>query len=241
MKLTVGELARMIDLSAVRAEVDMAEVRQLAEAARRYNCVCAFVLPCYLPELKSLLADCPSVGVGGVVGFPSGAHSTATKVAEAREQRAQGATELDMVINVGMLRSGRDDYVSNDIREVVEAAEGVPVKVILEAHHLTDEQIVRGSWLAVGAGASFVKTGTGWAPTGATLHNVQLIKSTVGNLAKVKAAGGVRDLETIVEMVQLGVARFGIGLKSGAKIFKQCEALADGVQLQCARPSLPTT
>lgn len=241
MKLTVEKLARMMDLSAVRTEVDEDEVHRLAQTAQKYNCVCTFVLPSHLPLLKTLLADSPSVGVGAVVGFPSGAHSTATKVAEAREQLALGAVELDMVINVGMLRSGRDGYVFDDIRAVVEAAAGTPVKVILEAHWLTDEQIVRGCQLSVHAGAAFVKTGTGWAPTGATLHNVRLMKSTVGNAAQVKSAGGVRDLETVLEMIRLGVTRFGVGLGSGVKILEQCAALSGGVELPCLTPSLPTT
>ena len=150
---TLERLARMIDLSAVRAEADADEIRRLAEAAKRYRCICVFVLPAFLPELKAQLADAPEVGLGGVVGFPSGGHGTAIKVAEARDQLAQGATELDMVINVGMLRSGRDRFVEDDIRAVVEAADGTPLKVILEAHHLSDEEIVRGSRLAVRAGA----------------------------------------------------------------------------------------
>lgn len=231
MKLTARQLARLMDLSAVRAEVDLDEVRRLADAARRYHCVCAFVLPCYIPELKARLADAPDVGVGGVVGFPSGAHSTAMKVAEAREQLAAGVAELDMVINVGMLRSGCDAYVEGDIRAVVEAAGGVPVKVIIEAHHLKDAEIVRGSQLAVRAGAAFVKTGTGWAPTGATLDNVRLIKSTVGDAARVKAAGGVRDLATVVEMLRLGVSRFGVGLASGIRILEDCAAQAGGIEV----------
>jgi deoxyribose-phosphate aldolase len=222
MKLTVERLARMMDLSAVRAEVEAAEIRQLAEVAQRWRCVCTFVLPCYFTELKALLAATPEVGVGGVVGFPSGGHSTAIKVAEARQQLDQGASELDMVINVGMLRSGRQEYVEDDIRAVVEAAGRVPVKVILEAHWLTDEQIVAGSRLAVQAGAAFVKTGTGWAPTGATLHNVALIKSAVGDGAQVKAAGGVRDLATVVEMIRLGATRFGVSLTTGAKLLEAC-------------------
>ena len=228
MKLTVAELARMIDLSAVRAEVEMAEVCRLADVARQYRCVCAFVMPCYLPELKCLLADSPDVGVGGVVGFPSGATSTAAKAAEASQQVAQGATELDMVLNVGMFRSGRDAYVEDDIRAVVEAAGGLPVKVILEAHYLSDEQVVRACGIAVRAGAAFVKTGTGWAPTGATLHNVALMKSAVGDKAQVKAAGGVRNLDTVVEMIRCGVSRFGVGLDSGVKILQQCAALPGG-------------
>jgi deoxyribose-phosphate aldolase len=231
MKLTVKQLARMLDLSAVRTEVDLAEVCRLAEVARQYHCVCAFVLPCYFPEIKALLAGAPDVGVGGVVGFPSGAHSTEIKVAEAREQLTLGAVELDMVINVGMLRSGRDQQVADDIRAVVEAAGAVPVKVILEAHYLKDDEIIRGSQLAVRAGAAFVKTGTGWAPTGATLHNVRLIKSAVGDTARVKAAGGVRDLKTVVEMIRLGVSRFGVGLGSGTKILEECAALAGGVEV----------
>jgi deoxyribose-phosphate aldolase len=226
----------MIDLSAVRAEVDLAEIDRLAEAAKRYRCVCVFVLPSFLPEIRRRLADAPEVGIGGVVGFPSGAHSTATKVAEAREQRGQGATELDMVINVGMLRSGHDAYVEDDIRAVVEAAGGTPVKVILEAHHLSDDQIVRGSQLAVQAGAAFVKTGTGWAPSGATLANVRLIKSAVGDRAQIKAAGGVRDLKTVVEMIRLGVRRFGVGLRSGVEILDECAALPEGIEI----PELPS-
>ncbi|MCY2989144.1 MAG: deoxyribose-phosphate aldolase, partial [Planctomycetota bacterium] len=167
-------------------------------------------------------------GVGAVVGFPSGAVSTASKVAETREQIGQGATEVDMVLNVGMLRSGREQFVEDDIRAVVRAASGVPVKVILEAHYLSDEQILRASRICVRAGAAFVKTGTGWAPTGATLHNVALIKSAIGQSAQVKAAGGVRDLQTVVEMIRLGVQRFGIGLASGTKILNECAALPGG-------------
>lgn len=225
MKLTVHELARMVDLSAVRTDVELAEIQQLAELAQKYRCICTFVMPCYLPELKRLLADTPEVGVGAVVGFPSGAVSTQSKVAETREQLAQGATEVDMVMNVGMLRSGREQFVADDIRAVVQAASGVPVKVILEAHYLSDEQIRRASQICVDAGAAFVKTGTGWAPTGATLHNVALIKSVVGQTAQVKAAGGVRDLPTVVAMIRLGVQRFGIGLASGTKILAACAAL----------------
>ena len=134
-------------------------------------------------------------------------------------------------MNVGMLRSGRERYVEDDIRAVVETAAGTPVKVILEAHYLTDDQIVRSSQLAVRAGAAFVKTGTGWAPTGATLHNIQLIKSTIGDAAQIKAAGGVRDLSTVQEMIRLGATRFGVGLAAGVKILEECAALAEGLDV----------
>jgi deoxyribose-phosphate aldolase len=228
MKLTVAQLARMIDLSAVRADVTIEEICRLADVARKYRCVCTFVMPGYLPELRGMLADAPDVGIGGVVGFPSGAPSTATKVAEARQQVSQGAAELDMVINIGMLLSGRDQYVEDDIRAVVDAAGSVPVKVILEVHYLSDEQIIRACEIAVRAGVAYVKTGTGWAPTGATLHNVALMKSTVGDRVKVKAAGGIRDLDTVVKMIGRGVSRFGVGLDAGVKILEQCAALPGG-------------
>jgi len=231
MKLNVRQLARMMDLSAVRTDVHIDEIRQLAAVCKQYGCICAFVMPCYMAELKELLADAPDTGIGGVVGFPSGAQSTASKVADVREHRALGARELDMVINVGMLRSGRDRFVEDDIRSVVDAAQGTPVKVILEAHYLTDEEIVRGSRIAVRAGAAFVKTGTGWAPTGATLHNVALMKSAVGEAAQVKAAGGVRDLQTVVEMIRLGVTRFGVSASSGQTILDACAAMPDGVEI----------
>jgi deoxyribose-phosphate aldolase len=231
MKLTVKQLAQMMDLSAVRTDVDLDEVRGLAEACKRYGCICAFVMPCYMAQLKELLADAPQVGLGGVVGFPSGAVSTTIKVAEVHEHLALGVSELDMVLNVGWLRSGRDAEVEDDIRAVVEAAQGTPVKVILEAHYLTDEEIVRGSQITVRAGAAFVKTGTGWAPTGATLHNVALMKSTVGDAAQVKAAGGVRDLQTVVEMIRAGVTRFGVGLGSGTAILDECATLPDGIEV----------
>ena len=223
MKPTVHDVARMMELSVVKAHTDLADVRGLAEDAKKYRCVIAYVLPCYLAELKALLQDVPDVGPSAAVGFPSGAHTTEIKVAETRELVRLGSAELDMVANVGMLRSGRYDFVEEDVRRVVEAAEGTPVKVILECHWLTDDQIRRGAEISVRAGAAFVKTGSGWAPTGATLHNVTLIKSVVGDDAQVKASGGVRDLETLVEMHRRGATRFGVGRAAGVRILQQCQ------------------
>ena len=228
MVLTSQSLARLIDLSAVRAECDEAEIRELAATARRLGVVCVFTLPCYTRLLAALLAEAPHIGVGGVVGFPAGANVTAIKVAEARQLLADGATELDMVINVGLLRSGDDQAVGADIRAVVDAAGAVPVKVILECHWLSDDQIRRGSELCVAAGAAWVKTGTGWAPTGATLDNLTIMRDAVGGRAGLKAAGGVRDLATVAAMYRLGVRRFGIGAASGIRILEECAALPGG-------------
>ena len=224
MKMTLTELVRMMDLSAVRAESDEAEVRAMAEWARKYQCVAVFALPALSPLLCELLAGEPAVAVGGVVGFPSGGVTTATKTREAEELLGMGCRELDMVINIGLLRSGRHDEVRADIRAVVDTAGRVPVKVILECHHLTDDQIRMACRLCEEAGAAFVKTGTGWAPTGATVHNVALMKSCVGDRLKVKAAGGVRSLETLIELHRAGATRFGIGLSSAVAILQQCES-----------------
>jgi len=228
MKLTVNEIARMMDLSAVRAEVDLAEVGKLAGQAKKYNCIIAYVLPCYLAELAALLKDAPEVGTAAPVGFPGDAPATEIKAAEAKQLVAAGSAELDMVANVGMLRSGRYDYVEEDIRRVVDAAAGTPLKVILECHYLSDDEIRRGCEVCIRAGADWVKTGTGWSPTGATLHNVSLIKSAVGEAIKVKASGGIRDLETLVEMYRRGARRFGVGWVAGAEILDHCAALPGG-------------
>ena len=222
MKFTVDEIARMIDLSVLRADSDEAQVKALAEAARKYRCICVLTLPSQTPLIKELLADELDIRIGGVVAFPSGGSSTSIKVAEAKELIHIGCKELDMVINIGLLRSGQYQRVLDDIKGVVGVANDVPVKVILECHYLSDDQIRKGCELCVKAGAAFVKTSTGWAPTGATLENIALIKSCVGDAIGIKAAGGIRGLETLKEMYRRGARRFGIGLGSGVQILEQC-------------------
>jgi deoxyribose-phosphate aldolase len=224
MEPTIKELVRMLDLSAVRAECDESEVRAIADLARTHGCIAAFALPSLTPLLCELLQGENAIAAGGVVGFPSGGPTTKMKVAEAKELLAMGCRELDMVISVGLLRSGRLREVGEDIRAVVEAARGVPIKVILECHYLSDEQIRQGCACSEEGGAAFVKTGTGWAQTGATLHNVQLMKACVGDRLGVKAAGGVRDLKTLLELHRAGASRFGIGLASARGILRELEA-----------------
>ena len=172
MKFDVQEIARMIDLSAVRPDTDEAEIRALAEMAKKYRCICVTTLPGYTPTIKKLLSDEPDIRVSGNVSFPSGGGTSKMKVAEAKELLQMGCDELDMVINIGHLRSGQYERVLDDVRGVVEIAGQAPVKVILECHYLTDDEIRKGCELCIQAGAAFVKTGTGWAPTGATLENI---------------------------------------------------------------------
>lgn len=233
-RLTCSDIAGMLDLSAVRADDDESRIRELADRARQVRPHLVTTLPGWIPLIKQLLADVPDVGIGGNVAFPSGGSLPETKVAETKHQVLLGCDEIDMVADIGRLRAGQYDYCLNDIRGVVEAAGSLPVKVILECHYLTDDQIIRGAELCVQAGAAFVKTGTGWTPTGATPENVALIKSVVGDAVGIKASGGIRSLETVVEMYRRGARRFGIGLGHEQAILDQVRALpGEGVEFDC--------
>lgn len=216
--MDISELAKLIDLSCVRADHEEREIREMAATAKKYKFVCAFALPAYTELLVDLVKDEPAVRVGGVVGFPGGGTTTANKVAEARELLAMGVRELDMVINIGWVKSGLMDKVRADVRAVVEAAKTIPVKVILECHYLTPGQIVAACDACVESGVAFVKTGTGWAPTGATLENTKLMVETVKGRCGVKAAGGVRDRASFDAMRAIGVSRFGIGIRTALSI-----------------------
>jgi deoxyribose-phosphate aldolase len=181
--------------------------------AERYGCYLVTTLPSQAAYTNRLLAALPMIKLGGNVGFPSGGQTTRIKTLETSELVTLGVDEVDMVIDVAALLSGRHKHVGQDIAAVVGAAQGRPVKVIFECHHLSDDQIREACDLAVEAGADYVKTGTGWAPTGATLHNIALIQEHVGKAIAIKASGGIRDLETLRAMYQLGVRRFGIAAK----------------------------
>lgn len=207
--ITYEQLAKTIDHSLLRPELTEADVINGCEIAKRYNVASVCVKPCHVTLAARLLKG-TTVAVGTVIGFPHGAHTTAIKVAEAKDALANGAVELDMVINIGELRSGNLDYVRQDIRAVVEAAGGKAlVKVILENAYLTDEQKVQACKLVEEAGANFVKTSTGYAPSGATIPDLKLMRASVGPQIQVKAAGGVRTLDAALEVIDVGVTRIG--------------------------------
>lgn len=220
-QINLTEIGRITDISTVRTDVTMDEVEQLIDIVKAFDCVCASPMPCVTKYVIDRLKDTPRTVVTGVVSFPAGADTTSMKVFTAKEMIALGCEELDMVINVGALKSGQYDLVRDDIRAVVDAAQGVPVKSILEICYLTDDEIARGSLLAVEAGVTFVKTGTGWGPKPTTVDTVRLIRKTIGDSAKIKAAGGVRSLDTLLQMVDAGCDRFGIGIRSAMTIFEE--------------------
>jgi deoxyribose-phosphate aldolase len=207
--ITYKQLAKTIDHSLLRPELVEADVIAGCELAKRYDVASVCVKP-YQVALAVNLLEGTDVAVGTVVGFPHGAHVTEIKVAEARKAMEDGAVELDMVINIGELRSGIADYVRQDIAAVVEAAkERALVKVILENAYLTDEEKVLGCKLVEEAGADFVKTSTGFAPGGATIEDLKLMRASVGPNVQVKAAGGVRTLDAILKVIDVGATRVG--------------------------------
>ncbi len=216
-------LARVIDLSCVQANSTLEEIDDAVALAREHGVYAVFVLPAHMPYLIEQLKGQDVVIPAATVGFPGGSTTTSVKVQEAKEQLAMGCREFDMVQNVTWLKAGMLDRYRDDIRSVMDAVDGYPLKVILECHHLTDDEIVTASDICAGLGVAFVKTGTGWAPTGATFENVRLMKETVGGRCQVKAAGGVRDLDTILKMLGIGVTRFGIGVRTATAILNGLE------------------
>lgn len=211
-------MARMIDHTALKPETTEADIRKLCDEARRYCFASVCVNPCYVPLAAELLAGTP-VAVCTVIGFPLGANDTATKAGEAERAVRAGATEVDMVLNIGLHKSGRYELVEKDIRAVVEAARSsrrggagaqrALVKVILETALLTDEEKVIACVLAQNAGADFVKTSTGFSKAGATTVDVAMMRRVVGERMGVKASGGVRSLEDAEKMVAHGATRIG--------------------------------
>ena len=202
------DLAGAIDHSLLRPELTRNEVIAGCRLAANYQVASVCVRPADVALAGSLLEG-SGVAVGTVVGFPHGSHSTSTKRFEAEVAVAEGASELDMVINIGALRSGDDALVESDIRAVVGASGSALVKVILENAYLDDEQKVRGCLLAESAGADYVKTSTGFAPGGATIADLKLMRATVSPAVKVKAAGGVGSLDALLEVLSVGVSRVG--------------------------------
>jgi deoxyribose-phosphate aldolase len=228
MKLNAREIARLIDISAVQAPHGRAEIQEMVRAAKQYHFVAVHVLPCWVTLLREELSGAPDVLLGAPIGFPSGGHRTEIKVAEARLLAEDGVREMDLMLNVGKLCSGDATYCEREIRAVVDAVRPIPVKVIIEVHHLDREAIRQACEACISAGAAFVKTASGWAASGATLEIVRYIKSVVGDRIKVKAAGGIRGLDTLVKMHHMGVARFGINLKTAVEIVQAVESLPGG-------------
>ena len=210
-------LNKYIDHTILKATASGTDVQKLCEEAIEHEFYSVCVNGCYVADAKQLLQG-TDVKVAAVVGFPLGAMTTAAKVFEAKEAVENGASEIDMVINVAKLKDGEFEYVENEIRQIKEAIGDNVLKVIIETCYLTDEEKVKACELSLAAKADFVKTSTGFGTDGATYEDVKLMKSVVGDNAKVKASGGVRDKETAQKYINLGAER--LGTSSGIDIVK---------------------
>jgi deoxyribose-phosphate aldolase len=208
--LSERDIAKMIDHSLLKPELDDAFVEAGCRLAAQYDVASVCCRPADIARAVALLRG-TDVRVGSTIGFPHGNHLTSTKVHEARMALADGATELDMVLQIAALKSGRDADVQADIAAVVEVAHaaGAIVKVIFENAYLTDDEKIRACRLSEAAGADFVKTSTGFAPGGATHDDLRLMRANTSPHIQVKAAGGVRSLDALLAVRELGVTRIG--------------------------------
>jgi deoxyribose-phosphate aldolase len=217
LKLSSQDLAGMIDHTLLKPDATISEINQLCEEAIQYNFASVCVNPSYVETCFNLIKS-SNVKVCTVIGFPLGATTTRTKYLEAEESIKNGAEELDMVINVGKLKDGDYDFVFNDIKSIADLSKRhlCTSKVIFETCLLTDEEKVVASLLAKEAGLNFVKTSTGFSKSGATVHDVSLMKFVVGDKLQVKASGGIRSYEDAIAMINAGATR--LGASAGVKI-----------------------
>lgn len=215
------ELNKYIDHTLLKPEATKEQITKLCQEARQYDFASVCVNTCYIPLSKQLLAG-SDVKVCCVVGFPLGAMDTVSKAFEAKTAVENGAQEVDMVINIGALKDKDYDYVTKDIAAVVEASQPAIVKVIIEACLLTDEEKVEACKCSMNAKAEFVKTSTGFSTHGATPEDVALMKKTVGDVCKVKAAGGVRSYDDAMKMIEAGADR--LGCSAGIKVMEEAKA-----------------
>ncbi len=212
------DIARFIDHTLLRADATEADVRRLCAEAVRYGFFAVCVNPCFVERARGFLSDSP-VRVATVLGFPLGAGLTEVKVYEAMRASLAGADELDVVMNIGAAREGRWRAVLRDLSDVVAATSGLVHKVIIEAFYLSEDEKRRAAETALEAGAALIKTSTGYAPGGATVEDVRLIKDVIGDRAGIKAAGGIRTYEQALRMIEAGATR--IGTSSGVAIITE--------------------
>lgn len=209
---------KMIDHTVLKAGTPLETVKRICDEAMEYGFASVCINPCHVAYCADYLKD-SDVNVCTVIGFPLGANTSAVKAFETKDAIANGADEIDMVMNIGALKDKNYDLVRDDVKAVVEAANGTLVKVILETCLLTEDEIKKACELCVEAKADYVKTSTGFSTRGATIEDVRIMKEAVHGKAKVKAAGGVRTPEDMVKIVAAGADR--IGTSAGCSLVKK--------------------
>jgi deoxyribose-phosphate aldolase len=214
------KLNKYIDHTLLKPEASEKDIRRLCAEAKEYDFATVFVNPCYVALARRLLKK-NDVKVGCAIGFPLGATTTEVKVMETLQAIKNGADEIDMVVNIGAVKSKKFAYIKNDIKSVVKAASPKGVKVILETCLLTDAEKTKVARIAKQAGVKFVKTSTGFSTSGATVEDIKLLRKTVGKKLGVKASGGIRDYKSTIAMIEAGANR--IGTSAGVKIMELAE------------------
>ena len=222
--LTPEDISYMLEPSVLHLDSSIREIDEMIEIVKKFGCRVCFCWPCYYEYVTKALEG-TGCRLGTSLAFPSGQESTKTKVYLAKEWAPLHPVVNDMVMNVGLLKAGQYEECLADIRAVREAAPDTDLKVIIEAMLLSDDEIRKACDLVIAGGADYVKTGTGFSvgnPT--TLHHVKVIKDHVGDRIKIKVAGGVRTLDTLLKMYKLGACRFGIGHKAAETILAEAAA-----------------
>ena len=205
----VNKLAAFIDHTLLKPDATQEQIDTLCKEAIKYRFATVCINPCWVSYAKECLADYPHIGITTVIGFPLGATTSKVKAFEAHQAVEDGATEIDMVLNIGYLKNGFYDAVRDDIAAVVKSSGDKIVKVILETCLLSEKEIEIACKLSVEAGAHYVKTSTGFSTGGATKEHIQLMRQTVGPNIGVKASGGVRDQQATLELIEAGASRIG--------------------------------
>ena len=222
MNITREQLAGMIDHTNLKAFADDAAIKKLCEEAKKYGFKALAINGAQIERCRKYLGDSP-VCIGSTVGFPLGQMTIESKVFEAEDAIRKGAHEIDYVLNVSELKNGNKDYIEREMQEITEAchAHGVVCKVIFENCYLTDDEKKTAAEIALKVRPDFIKTSTGFGTGGATVEDVRLMKAVVGDAVKVKAAGGIRDFETALSMIEAGAER--LGTSAGVELMKHFE------------------
>lgn len=216
------DLPSFIDQSLLKPDSTIREIERLCAEAKEYNLYAVCINPCYVEIAREFLKD-SNVKVCTVIGFPLGANTKETKLYEAMDARLKGADELDIVMNIGLARSGEWNALYSELRDIVLATEGIVHKIIIETGLLSEDRIKKATEVVLRSGAEFIKTSTGFISRGVTLDDLRIIKEVAGNSLKIKASGGIRTLREAIDLINAGASR--LGTSSGVEIIKEWKKL----------------
>lgn len=221
--MKLHDIARSIEISVVQSNHSLTDLNNAAALAIKYDFSVVYSLPCFTRELSDILKGSNSA-VGAVISFPSGGEMTPVRVCQAQRLLENGAEEYDMVMNLGYLKAGRFNEVREDIEAVKKVIGSHPLKVIMEVGHLTEDELRSACSILVDGGADYAKTGTGWLSAPTTFRHIEIMSEVIKGRIKMKASGGVRGLDMLTRMYDMGVSRFGIRMDAAVAIYEEAVA-----------------